>query len=273
MNVFLDKLGLSDEKTENPAMQWGKILEPVIASRYEEETGSKLKKGEFVCRGIYGGTPDYLSESKLIEIKTAGQYTAHSWGEEGTDHVPESYLCQVQWYMMLTDMQKADLAVLIGGNDYRVYHINRNDELLGLMKNAADKFWNTHIVTEVPPPLDSSNGTQEYLKSIYPNSRGNIVSATEPVADLAYVYHKLCKELKDIEEKKISMENQLKYEIGDNEGIKHATFKATWKSTKDGERINYESLVKGLNIAPELVKEFTVAKPGYRRFIFNYLGE
>ena len=273
MNVFLDKLGLSKEKHENPAMQWGKILEPVIAARYEEETGSKLTKGEFIIKGIYGGTPDYLSSSRLIEIKTAGQFTAHSWGEPGTDQVPESYLCQVQWYMMLTDMQKADLAVLIGGNDYRVYHIIRNDDLITLMTDAAETFWNKHIVTEVPPALDSSNGTKEYLESLYPKSRGTTIHATEQVADIAFVYHKLCKELKEVEEKKIGMENQLKYEIGDNDGIQHATFKSTWKITKDIERINYESLVKQLNIAPDLIKEFTVAKPGYRRFTFNYVGE
>ena len=44
--------------------------------------------------------PGPLNEArpKSVELKTGNIFTADRWGEEGTDEVPEEYLCQVAWY-------------------------------------------------------------------------------------------------------------------------------------------------------------------------------
>ena len=274
MTVFMDKIGLGVPVVENEPMRWGKLLEPVIATRYAEETGQTIKQGVFMVKdGILGGTPDYLTDSRLLEIKTAGLYAGKQWGEPGTDQIPESYLCQVQWYLNLTDMEKADIAVLIAGQDYRVYHAYRNQNLIDLLVDAANEFWNRHIVPEVPPPLDASEGSQEYLKSFFPSSRGNIVRSTETTSVAAYKLHNVKKEIVTLDNVKTGLENQIKFEIGDNDGIEDKTFKATWKSTKDIEKIDYEGLVKRLNCSPEMIKGFTKTRPGGRRFVLSYNAE
>lgn len=274
MSVFLDKIGLGVQVKENEPMRWGKLLEPVIAARYAEETGQAIRQGEFLVKdGILGGTPDYLTDTKLIEIKTAGLYAGRNWGEPGTDEIPESYLCQVQWYLNLVGLEKADIAVLIGGQDYRVYHAYRNENLIDLLVCAANEFWNRHVVPEIPPPIDSSTGSEEYLKSFFPSSKGNILRSTETASVAAYKLYQLKKELDLLETKKSELENQIKLEIGDNDGIEDKTFKATWKSTKDVEKIDYKALVHGCNINPDMIKDFTQIRPGGRRFMFTFNSE
>lgn len=267
LTVFMDKLALSEPVIENEPMRWGKLLEPVIMHRYAQENGVDVTPGVFMVKdGIIGGTPDGLTEAKLIEIKTAGLFSAKFWGEPGTDQIPDSYLCQVQWYMNLTDREKCDIAVLIGGQDYRVYHAHRNQNLIDLLVDSANDFWNSYIVPETPPPLDASKGADDYLKSFFPTSRGNIIRATHDMDEIARDLSKARDDIARAEEIKTKLENQLKYAIGDNDGIESRYFKATWKSTKSSEKVDYAALVKSLDVSPELVAEFTKVNPGYRRF-------
>lgn len=278
MTVFMDKIGLSEPLVENEPMRWGKLLEPVIAARYAEENGVEIRQGEFLVKdGILGGTPDYLTDCKLIEIKTAGHYSAKFWGEPGTDQIPEAYLCQVQWYLNLTNMEKADIAVLIGGQDYRVYHAHRNQNLIDLLIDSANDFWNRHVVPEIPPPLDATDGANDYLKSFFPKSQGNIIKANEDVSVIAYKLHQTKTQLAELETRKLDLENKIKFEIGTNDGIEDRTFRATWRSTKDSEKIDYAKLIESLKtsniIDDTVIKEFTKTTAGYRRFVLNYLEE
>lgn len=273
MDVFMDKLGLAPEIVENEAMHWGKALEPLIAERWSRENGVPIKQGEFIKRGIYGGTPDYIATTKLLEIKTVGARSARFWGEPGTDAIPEQYLCQTQWYLNLTDMEKADVPVLIAGQEYRVYHVTRNDKLIEILTNAAEIFWNTYIVPETPPPLDASEGANTYLKSFFPTNRGNIIRATPDIQDTARDLNRIRTQMEELEKQKLELENRIKFAIGTNDGIEDSTFKATWKASKDSAKTDWEKLAKSLNVNHQLIHDFTVTKPGSRRFLFNYLGD
>jgi len=55
---------------------------------------------------------------RLVEIKTAR--SADGWGEAGTDEVPQEYLIQVQHYLAVTALPVADVAVLFGGQEFRL---------------------------------------------------------------------------------------------------------------------------------------------------------
>ena len=273
MTVFMDKVGLSEPIADNEPMRWGRTLEPVIAARYADDNGVELRKGEFTHCGIFGGTPDYLSPRRLVEIKTAGYFAGREWGEPGTDQVPESYLCQVQWYLNLVDQEMADIAVLIGGQDYRTYTVVRNNTLIGLLEDNAQTFWDTYVIPQLPPPLDATDGTEKYLREFFPRSRGNLIPASDEAADLANALRRLKDTATKIDGEKRLLENKIKAIIGDNDGIEGTQFKATWRSTKDVEKIAWESVAKQLNASPELVKECTTIHHGPRRFLLTFNGD
>jgi len=53
--------------------------------------------------------------------------------------------------MYVTGAKEWDMAVLIGGNKFREYHIARDDELIGKMGELETKFWNEHVLLRKPP--------------------------------------------------------------------------------------------------------------------------
>jgi len=271
MSVFMDKMGLSQSIFENEPMKWGKALEPVIAARYADDNGVVLKQGEFLLKNdIFGGTPDYLSPSKLIEIKTAGMYAGRLWGDPGSDSIPDSYMCQVQWYLNLCDMDKADVAVLIAGQDYRIYHVNRNQNLIDLLIGSAETFWEEHIIPQLPPPIDATEGSKAFLQSFFPRSSGNMLEPTHDSAAMARELHDIRISIDTFEKRKTLLENQLKLAIGDNDGILGNNFKITWRSAKDSVKTDWEKLVRDMNVSPELIKEFSKTVAGSRRFIVKF---
>jgi putative phage-type endonuclease len=165
LDVYLDKT--SDDITEetNAAMRWGNLLEEAVAEGYSEDTGKmvwkwlqpiKHKEYPFLAANIdrWVGDREYV-----LECKTAGFNKAKEWGDLGTDNIPESYLVQVSYYAAICDVPKVDIAVLIGGNDFRIYTYERNKELEDKLIKIACNFWHNHIEKRIPPKCVNTRDT------------------------------------------------------------------------------------------------------------------
>jgi putative phage-type endonuclease len=165
LDVYLDKTSDDIAEDTNSAMHWGTLLEDVIAKEYAQVTGYDVEiepntiyhpKYKFLGANIdrWVGDKEYI-----LECKTAGFTKAKEWGEQGTDQVPESYLVQVAFYAAICNVPKVDIAVLIGGQDFRIYTYERNKELEDKLINIACNFWNNHIEKRIPPKCVSTRDT------------------------------------------------------------------------------------------------------------------
>ena len=151
--VWLEKTSDEVSDFDNPAMFWGRTLEPVIRQRYSDVTGRQVfvpmerivhPKYDFIRANLDGITED----NRLVEIKTAR--TDIGWGEEGTDEIPDEYACQVQHYMMVVNLTICDVPVLIGGSDFRIYEVHADKELQDIMLEKEAEFWQM-VVNRTPP--------------------------------------------------------------------------------------------------------------------------
>jgi len=77
-----------------------------------------------------------------VECKTIDKFASSSL----TFSIPDSYISQLHVQMMLTDSYYGEIAVLIGGNDFRVFHFERNEYHCSeiLRKNTA--FWEERVL-------------------------------------------------------------------------------------------------------------------------------
>jgi predicted phage-related endonuclease len=91
-----------------------------------------------------------MASDRLIEIKTAR--TSEGWGEPGSDEVPDAYAIQVQHGMAVAGHARCDVAVLIGGSDFRVYTVERDDKLIAHLTAAEAAFWRRIETLDAPPP-------------------------------------------------------------------------------------------------------------------------
>ncbi len=284
-DVWSKKLGLVADEEDNRFMLWGRKLEDLVGERYTEVTGKELIRAPHLVHPklpYVAGTPDRLivGEPRLLEIKTADARSAHLWGEEGTDGVPASYLCQVAYYLALTNLEAADVAVLIGGNDFRVFHVERDRALEDRLLELARDFWTKYVVPKVPPPIDASLGARRYLAGAFPREASPVVEPANPEEDALAVGLKLARmDFRRAQQERQRFENLMKERLGGRAGIEGEGYRITWRRTKDREAVNWEAVAKGLlktqdkATADALVSLNTIKIEGHRRFRAKYEGE
>lgn len=284
MDVYLEKLGLVEEQPENEAMYWGSALEDKIIERYKRDhkcnihVPQKTFRHKDPNRPYLLATPDAfvfangnllegIANGFLLEIKTAGLATAKLFGEEGTDQVPEHYLCQCQHYMGVLDKDRCDLAVLIAGQQYREYPIHRNDAVIAALWKQAERFWFDNVQAKIPPPVDGSKATKAALAKIYPAHVEDFLETSMEIEEL--VSHlKEAKIEAGLHNTSVTfIENQIKALLKDKQGVITQAGKITWRKAKDGTKTDYKGIVKHLKPDKAIISQFTVPKQGARRFL------
>jgi putative phage-type endonuclease len=178
LQVYLEKRGEVGDQEDNAAMRWGRYLEPVVRQAYADETGREVRVPsaairhpvhEFMLANIDG----YTDDQRLFEAKTAR--SADGWGEPGSDQVPQPYLLQVQHYMAVTALPIADVAVLVGGSDFRLYEVPADQELQEMLVDAEAEFWKAVVRGEPPDPISYADVIGRWGSA----SRADLVMADE----------------------------------------------------------------------------------------------
>jgi putative phage-type endonuclease len=182
--LYLDKRGEApDEDPEflKESRYWGSVLEEPVAQRYAEETGYKIQRSNQLIRSkdhpfmIANIDRKVVGEDVRIgfEAKTAAR--SEGWGETGSSTVPAYIFLQCQHYLAVTGYDVWDLAVLIGGRDYRQYRITPIDHIIESLIDAEQEFWDRVENGVAPEPQWQSAATTRLLQDLYPGTNGNVV--------------------------------------------------------------------------------------------------
>lgn len=270
LDVWLDKRGQAEPRAESMAMKLGNLLEPVVATLYADETGAELVDPGFLrhpSRDWHIGTPDRITvDGTLIEIKTAR--SGNDWGEPGTDQIPRHYLTQVAWYLALTELQVAHVAVLVGASDFRRYVVQRDLELEGVLVERCEAFWKGNVLEGQMPAVDGSESAARYIASRFPRNVEPLRPATEDEIALARRLAAARAATDAAEREQAEAENLLKAAIGDAEGLDlGALGKITWKASKGRESVDWKALAAEANIPSELIARHTKTGEASRRFL------
>ena len=293
-------LGLSPYKTplelwselvsgEQPAsrdlihLRFGQHAESFIASEYERATDLFTaehsptlfhKKHGFMFGHVDRfvlETPDTpvvvdgtITADKLLECKTSSAFSKNDWGESGTDQVPPHYLVQCAWYMAITECQSADLAVLIGNSDFRVYTIERDMELEGLILSHAQHFWHEHVLGKKPPEPISVQDASILFPKEAPNSS---VLANEEILQSITAYRQACTQSQTLSEECEKLKLEILNYMGHAEKLTLGSKTlATWKCAKSSTRIDTKALAQA---HPDIASEFSTTVIGSRRFLLK----
>lgn len=263
---------LPDETEEEDSEQayWGNALEDPIAERYARDEGVQVERVNRTIKHpehrFLLANPDRLIVGKEhgLEIKTAGLRVADEWGDPDSDIMPDSYRLQCVEYMAVTGFSRWDVAVLIGGQDFRIYRLHRDRELENLVIESAREFWEKYIVTGVQPPVEGVDAGQ-FIKRLYPRDLLPEGTATQEMIAAATRYAEAKALAKEYEIAADEARNRLCAFIGETAGFRWGTKnKATWTNNKDGVKVDYEGVVKELNVPEELIQKYTRITTGPR---------
>lgn len=260
--VWAEKTGLADpaDISDRPAVKWGNILEPVVGGEYaENHPDRKVRRVNAVLRSLSApfaqASLDYeVRDPELgwgvLEIKTAGLRVADDWAEG----VPVYYQTQIAHYMRVTGRQFADVAVLIGGSDYREYRIMRDEEDIRAVTGAVDHFWQKNVEKRQAPPVMGGMGEASAIFSAGNPSDGEIETAEGVPVEVAD-YIVAMEEEKRAKEELDRAKNALKVRIGHAKGLVCDEGRVSWvrmsKTRFDSKRFRADN--------PEAYKEYTTA--------------
>jgi putative phage-type endonuclease len=166
--VYADKIAPEPEdRPPGPLLAMGLATEPHNAALYAARTGRRLFSPGLLRSTVHPfafATFDRLSADKLdsgepdygcpVELKYT-PFFGDRWGDDGTDHVPDGYLVQATWQLVvLRDRGHAvghcDVSALSGNGEHRVYRVPFDSHLAGLLLEVAGRFWRHVELREMP---------------------------------------------------------------------------------------------------------------------------
>jgi putative phage-type endonuclease len=158
-DVWLDKTGRLADLEPTAPMKLGTFLEGGILQLAEEVVGKILPNQYRSAEGLpIGSNLDgiVIDEQNPIEVKTAGIARGFApkeeWGDENTDQVPAYCLIQCQTQLLCTKADLCHVAALLGGRGFKMYQIMPSKEIMDVIVDQAQRFWNNYIVKDTPPP-------------------------------------------------------------------------------------------------------------------------
>ena len=280
LQVWMEKTGKETSRADSLPLRFGSFAEEFIAKEYSHSTGFELVHDEsafihpehsmfcaHIDRLVMGDGLD-SPPTKILECKTANPFSQGDWGIVGSDEVPLPYLCQVAWYQAITGIEQADLAVLFGNCDFRIYEIARDKELEKMIIQKALFFWNEYVLRDIPPPVQSEADCQTLF------SRGDPSKSMEAKAEII----ELTKRLQILNSEIDSREAEISHikqnimgQLGEAETLTYqGKVLATWKTPKlsfrlDSKRLEAEN--------PELASNYKIPVQNSRRLVIKQLGD
>ncbi len=150
--------------SDNERVFWGQTLEPAIAMGVAKLQGWNVRKVRRYLRHPtiegFGGSLDYevVAHDRgagVLEIKTADRLVVRDW-QDGEP--PLSYELQVQAYLAITGRAWGAMAVLVGGNELRLFTYERRSKTIALIENAVAEFWQSIRENRPPRPDFAADG-------------------------------------------------------------------------------------------------------------------
>lgn len=259
MAVYLDKIGETDPIEENDAMYWGTVLEDVVAKEFVKQTGLKVRRDNHLLQSkaypyMVASVDRVITDPKkgtgILECKTTNAYNTKEW-EDG--NVPDSYYLQLQHYLAVTGYAYGYMAVLIGGNKYKHYYIERDAEVIASLIELEADFWHGNVLAECPPEMDGSESTDKLLSSMYKGGDKEPITIEAP--EVAEAYEQLISlksDKKELDTKIKLNEQKIKAEMQDHETALINGHKVKW-STVVSNRLDAKSLKAE---APEVYAQY-----------------
>ena len=273
INVFLDKTEQGQITEDNEAMRQGRDLEQYVAERFTESTGKKVRRANSM---FYNEQYPFMlanvdrlivGENAGLECKTASAYSADKWKD---GQIPESYEIQCHHYMAVTGADAWYIAVCILGKDFKWRRIERDEEMIQMLIEIEEKFWNENVLLGQMPSPDGSKASDEILKKYYPNSNSKqiklygIDEKLQRRKEISELIEKLEKEKKQIEQ-------EVKQYMQDNEKAKSDSFSVSWKEMTQ-RRIDTEKLrVEQPKIYNQYLKAYQMRKFGVKDIVGGIL--
>lgn len=263
LELWAQKSGLVDieEPDESTArlFEWGHRLEPVVADWYADHTGRQVQRVNQMLRhpqiayAFASLDRRVVGERRLVEIKTT------RWAWTGGEQVPGNVQTQVQHQLWVTGYDVADVAVLTGGSEPKVFEVPRDDGYIGDMAYLEAEFWGW-VQSGTRPPVDGSENARRVLSKLHPRRNGDTLLPSTPAIDQVISDWRESKDAaKAAEEREDTLANTVRALIADADGIEGSWGKVTWRKNADSKRVDWPTVANEVGLSDPQLLAATIA--------------
>lgn len=244
MKLYLNKIGEDPEDDEiftvndqggfvsgSEAAYWGHKHEQTVADEFYLRTGMKVRRRNAILQhddhpwALANVDRLIVGKKEGLECKTASEYLNDQWTDES---IPDAYYVQCQWYMAVTGLEKWHIAALIGGNKFRHFPVDRDEELIEILLEKAEKFWKENVQAKNPPAWDGSDSSTDLLNAMYPNAEDQAIDLPGYLSSKLKRHDEIKETEKEIKEEKKEIENEIKGLLGETKHGYVNDRKITW---------------------------------------------
>ena len=276
LQLYYEKRGeVEFDRAESEFIYWGKKLEDFIAQRWAELNGRKIRRAKLKTSKHYPfmlGTCDrqILGDPRglgILECKNFDGFFYRQVRQEVPESLPDDVYIQGQHYCVVFDAAFVSFAILIGGNRFCMFDVDRDEEFIKTLIEVEGEFFDG--VQSARPPEPTNPKLTELLKALYPKDNGEVLIVSDPYYTSAAKTLYRDDQMTKLGQKAVDYAKcQFKLVMKEAQELKIPGFgKATWKSTKDRKfkaldiervKLEYPEVYKAC------MKEVTI--PGHRTF-------
>lgn len=255
----------------NEATRWGTILEPVIRAVYVETFGVTVHvpPTSLFHRNLpwLSATPDGIVlaadgswQYVAPQVKNVGLRQSDRW-EDGP---PTEYYVQAVVEMAVTDLPRLDFAVLVGGQDFRTFTVERDLDVEASVIEACSTFWE-HVTSDTPPPVDGSEAYFEYLAEKAAKHTGAIDADAGARAAIER-WHDIERQAKALKAEAGEIKNALLAQIVAGNATSMRSPLGEIRLGAGANRTSWKDVAEELGATPDLIKKHTeTASPSLNR--------
>lgn len=259
-DVWLEKTNSAGhvEQQDTPAMRFGRLLEPVLLSVYEEDHPGRRVVAQGGAHSDPIWHPNRICYAHVdgvvyLEAPAAGDKGGGIWeGKtarddrdwpivDGRRQVPIYYETQVRHYLAVTGHPWCDVTVLFRSTgDIDHIRIEADGNLDVSIIEVAEQWWRDHVETGIPPEVDGSAGAARFLTARYPAEIEERLQCDESLDQIGQRLAYVRSEIEALEAEKSLAENLIKARLGEYGSVEGDGWKATWRRSKPRQTTNWE---------------------------------
>lgn len=262
-----------DTRDESTPAFWQSVLEPIISWRYSRSTGRKVRR---YSREVSHASPNLPwmvarierevlddEDVQLLVCKAVGASEVHRW-QEG---VPVAMRLQVMHLLAVTGKHAADVAVLLGGQQWQIHRIDRDEASIAQLIVGERQFWH-YLDTNRPPPADGSASAGNALARLYPQESGARRDFRQQAGLLAiYLELKVLRQaLRAKQARAAELQQRLQQALGDATYGDFPNGSIRWQRGQDCAVLDVDRLLQD---QPELLERYASCLPGERQFFIT----
>lgn len=238
LELWCEKMDMIPDKETNESMRRGTYLEEYVAQRFQEETGKKVRRDNFMY-----SSDDFpcltanidrviVGEDAGLECKTMNDYSSNDYDFESGE-IPVQYYCQCQHYMMVMGWKYMYIA-FSSNFKFSWLKVDRNQEFINDMRQKELDFWYNFVIKKIRPEADGSESAMKTLEDLYPSEYEG-TSIDFDFDDLGARYTYLNDMISLYKKEKDDIKAKICDTLQDNERGNSRNYTVTWKvQSKNG---------------------------------------